>query len=271
MADRARPRRLNVFRLATQALVLALALAGALAVAAEDAQIRRNRAAERKTFSDAEIAQGFFKTAFGAELQVGRNSDRIRKFDGPVRVYVDSRGKPDRSGEVAAVVADIGSRVRGLNISVTRERDESNVLVTLVRDRVFVPTIRRMFGAQRAEQIEDRLAPQCLSGFSTDKSFHIVHADVIVVVDVGNFSFYDCLYEELLQGLGPINDTEAVPWTMFNDRVHKGFFDIYDQYILNILYDARIKPGMTAEEAKPVLPQVLPDVRAWVAKVNGLE
>ena len=49
-----------------------------------------------------------------------------------------------------------------------------------------------------------------------------------------------------------------------------GFFDVYDQYILNILYDPRIKAGMTVEEVKAVLPDVLADVRAWVRKVNDL-
>jgi hypothetical protein len=73
-----------------------------------------------------------------------------------------------------------------------------------------------------------------------------------------------------LQSLGPINDTASVPWTMFNDKVSMGFFDVYDQYILNLLYDPRIKAGMTAEEVKSVLPEVLVDVRAWVKKVNNL-
>jgi Protein of unknown function (DUF2927) len=91
------------------------------------------------------------------------------------------------------------------------------------------------------------------------------------VVDAGDFIFYDCVYEELLQALGPINDDSSVPWTMFNDQVQKGFFDVYDQYLLNILYHPRIRPGMTREEVRAVLPEVLPSVRAFVAKVNGLE
>ena len=49
-----------------------------------------------------------------------------------------------------------------------------------------------------------------------------------------------------------------------------GFFDIYDQYILNLLYDPRIKPGMTVEEVKAVLPDALADVRAFVGKLNNL-
>ena len=94
---------------------------------------------------------------------------------------------------------------------------------------------------------------------------------MILVADAGDFVFYDCVYEELLQALGPINDTDAVPWTMFNDDVRMGFFDVYDQYLLNILYDPRIRPGMTADEVRAVLPQVLADVKAFVARTNNLE
>ena len=57
---------------------------------------------------------------------------------------------------------------------------------------------------------------------------------------------------------------------MFNDDVQMGFFDIYDQYLLNILYDRRIRPGMTRAEVRAVLPEILPSVRAWVAKINKL-
>ena len=71
--------------------------------------------------------------------------------------------------------------------------------------------------------------------------------------------------------LSAINDTASVPWTMFNDNVSMGYFDVYDQYILNLLYDPRIKPGMNVQEVKAVLPEVLATVRAWVAKVNHLE
>ncbi len=93
---------------------------------------------------------------------------------------------------------------------------------------------------------------------------------MILTFDNGDFTFLDCAYEELLQSLGPINDTSSVPWTMFNDDVSMGYFDVYDQYILNLLYDPRIKAGMTVQEVQDVLPEVISDVRAWVAKVNDL-
>jgi hypothetical protein len=237
---------------------------------AENAQIASRRAAERKVFTDTEIADGFFKIAFGAEFQVAGRVDRIRKYDGPVRVLVEGRAKPDRRRQVTEVVADIAAHVDHLDIAVTDDANSANMLVTLVHDRDLASTIRKFFGRDRARQIERSLKPQCLSGFAKDEEYRIVHSDVILVVDAGEFIFFDCVYEEVLQALGPINDDPSVPWSMFNDDVQMGFFGVYDQYLLNILYDPRIRPGMTRDEARAVLQEVLASARTFVAERNRL-
>jgi hypothetical protein len=257
------------------AAALAVAAAAALLTAiepsavAENADIARLRAEQRTRFTDPEIFDGFFKTAFGAEMQLAGRTDRIRKFTGPVRVGVENRAEPDRVAQVAAIVADIREHVANLDIAMATENSAANVVVRLVRNRDVARTIRAYFGDQ-AQRIQHKLDPQCLSGYRKDDSFRIIHSDVILPVDAGDFIFYDCAYEEILQSLGPINDDPTVPWTMFNDDVHKGFFDIYDQYLLNILYDPRVRPGMSRSEVRAVLPQVLPTVRAFIAKINAL-
>ena len=257
-------------RLGLVATLVAALLSGAIASAAENPEIARQRAAERKDFNDAEIVDGFFKIMFTAEFLPGGSADRIRKYDEPVRVYIENRGRPDRSKQTAAVVADIGARVRNLDIAVVGARTDANAVVTLVRDRDLARTIRSVYGNERARRIQRSLDPQCLSGFRKDDSFRIRHSEVILVIDAGAFVFYDCAYEELLQALGPINDDATVPWTMFNDDVQFGFFSVYDQYLLNLLYHPRIKPGMTREEVRPLLTEILPEVRAFVAAKNGL-
>lgn len=105
-------------------------------------------------------------------------------------------------------------------------------------------------------------------GIAKDDAYRIRRAEVILPTDAGEFTFYDCAYEELLQGLGAINDDATVPWTMFNDTVQMGFFDLYDQYLLNILYDPRIRPGMTRAEVEHILPAVLGTVRDQVSRNN---
>jgi hypothetical protein len=237
--------------------------------AGEIPAIASRQRSEKKVFTDAEITDGFLKTAFGAEYHLAGRVDRIRKYDGPVRVFADGT-RADRKAQLAKVVADIGAKVQHLDIATTENSDDANIRVKLVRDRDLYRTITTFYGSERAREIRASLDPQCLSGFRKNEKYEIEHSDVILTVDNGDFVFFDCAYEELLQSLGPINDTASVPWTMFNDSVSMGYFDVYDQYILNLLYDPRIKAGMTVQEVKAVLPEVLTDVRAWVRKVNNL-
>ena len=250
------------------AALIAAALLASFAHA-EDREIAKRRAAEKKSFTDAQIFDGFFRVAFGAELRLAGNSDRIRKYHVPVRVYVDNRTKPDRTAQVGEVVADIKNRIANLDIAMTADKSAANVKVRLIRERDFGRTLRQTFGRQSA-RIQKSLDPQCLSGFRKDGEFRIVHSDVFLVADTNDFTFYDCAYEELLQALGPINDTDKVSWTMFNDDVQMGFFGVYDQYILNILYHPRITAGMTAAQVRVLLPEIIPEVRAFVAKTNNL-
>src|SRR3954462_6480101 len=259
---------------AAAATIAALVLLVSMTVAtpastAEIPAIAARQRIERKSFTDAEITDGFFKTAFGAEYHLAGRVDRIRKYDIPVRVFADG-SRADRKAQLAKIVADIATKVRHLDIAMAATSDDANVLVKLVRDRDLNRTISTFYGSDRAREIRSSLDPQCLSGFRKNERYEIEHSDVILTVDNGDFVFLDCGYEELLQSLGPINDTSSVPWTMFNDNVSMGYFDVYDQYILNLLYDPRIKAGMTVQDVKAVLPDVLADVRTWVRKVNNL-
>ena len=237
---------------------------------AEIPAIASRQRAEKKTFTDSEIIDGFFKTAFGAEYHLAGRVDRIRKYDVPVRVFADGN-RADRKAQLAKVVADIAQRVQHLDIAMAETSDDANVAGQAgARPRSRTAPSRPSTAASGPARSAPRSIRNACPAFARTSNFEIEHSDVILTVDNGDFIFLDCAYEELLQSLGPINDTTSVPWTMFNDNVSMGFFDVYDQYILNILYDPRIKAGMTVAEVKAVLPEVLADVRAWVRKVNDL-
>src|SRR5207237_10846897 len=120
-------------RRAARFLLLLAALTATLAQArAEDPEIAKRRAAERKVFTDAEILKGFFATAFGAEMRIAGRVDRIRKYDLPVRVYVENRVQPDRTAQIAEIVTDIKARVEHLDIAMAADRRQANVVVRLL-------------------------------------------------------------------------------------------------------------------------------------------
>ena len=111
------------------------------AAAGEIPAIASRQRAEKKSFTDSEIIEGFFKTAFGAEYHLAGRVDRIRKYDMPVRVFADGADRPDRKAQLAKVVADIGQRVQHLDIAMAPSSDAANVVVNLVRDRDLSRTI----------------------------------------------------------------------------------------------------------------------------------
>src|ERR1700722_3246811 len=97
--------------LRTLAVILAgIGLVSSLSEAAEIPAVASRQRAERKTFTDSEITEWFFKTAFGAEYHLAGRVDRIRKYDMPVRVFANGGGRPDRKGRLGRGVAGIRAR-----------------------------------------------------------------------------------------------------------------------------------------------------------------
>jgi hypothetical protein len=127
-------------------IVIAMALAevGDGPAHAEDPNISHRRASERTDFTNDEITNGFFKIAFHAELQFDARAERLRKFDEPVGIFVINKGLPDRSPEIAAIVADNQAHVNHLDLAVTNDREAANFIVRLVAGRDFAQTIRTL-------------------------------------------------------------------------------------------------------------------------------
>ena len=70
-----------------------------------------------------------------------------------------------------------------------------------------------------------------------------------------------CLQEELVQALGLGNDHSDVRPSIFNDDEEFALMTRHDEYLLRILYDPRLKSGMTAEEAMPIVREIIADLR----------
>tara|TARA_R110002094_G_scaffold165190_2_gene149063 strand:+ start:858 stop:1811 length:954 start_codon:yes stop_codon:yes gene_type:complete len=61
-----------------------------------------------------------------------------------------------------------------------------------------------------------------------------------------------CIHEELAQGLGLANDSPAARPSIFNDDDEFALLTRHDELLLQMLYDPRLKPGMTAAQAAPL-------------------
>ena len=75
------------------------------------------------------------------------------------------------------------------------------------------------------------------------------------------------MVEEIAQSLGPVNDNDALVHSIFNDQSRISGFSVFDWFILNMLYDRRVRNGMTEREVVRVLPAVIRDARARLPRV----
>ena len=62
-----------------------------------------------------------------------------------------------------------------------------------------------------------------------------------------------CIHEELAQGLGLANDSPEARPSIFNDDDEFALLTSHDEALLAMLYDDRLTPGMSLEEARPVV------------------
>ena len=71
-----------------------------------------------------------------------------------------------------------------------------------------------------------------------------------------------CIHEEVAQGLGLANDSPRARPSIFNDDDEFALLTRHDELLLEMLYDPRLRPGMTAAEAMPI-------VRVMAAELTG--
>lgn len=235
-------------RLTVFSLVLGLALFGSAAGSAP------------ATFSDRELIDGFMRTVFGSEnIWVARNAkNRVSKFAGPVRVFVSDKAKSRTSPDVRRFIRDVNRRVSSLRISTTSSRSKANYHVYLVKRTDYQAIIRETLPDVRTGFLE-RAACSGIAFLRPDGA--ISRAIAFIVVDEGQHMFRHCMVEEILQGLGPSNDSPRLEHSIFNDRNATDQFTSFDSYILNMLYHPRIKAGMRRSQVRELLPSIVRDVR----------
>ncbi|NIZ15683.1 DUF2927 domain-containing protein [Phaeobacter sp. HF9A] len=69
-----------------------------------------------------------------------------------------------------------------------------------------------------------------------------------------------CIHEEVAQGLGLRNDSPKARPSIFNDDDEFARLTSHDEKLLQMLYDRRLRVGMSAAEARPVVTRIAQEV-----------
>ncbi|MCI4662914.1 MAG: DUF2927 domain-containing protein [Neomegalonema sp.] len=83
---------------------------------------------------------------------------------------------------------------------------------------------------------------------------------IYIPLDLPPHDVRTCFYEEILQGMGPLNDLFRLPDSIFNDENSHLRPTKFDLLMLKALYDPRIKPGMSREQAEPIAREILAEI-----------
>ena len=252
--------------------------------------MRVDRAPSDIPLSPALLQDSFSRLAFQFENDPFHDgsdhggAQMIRKWRTPVAYAVASNAR-DRL-KIEAPVRDFVERLRtvtGHDFIETRldddETETTNLIVLFLRDSDFKSLVsyQSLLDAGYIRRTEDSDwyaflnravepwydAPSPCAGhvLTTDGSDGSVPGEVIFAVvmiraELPGALIESCIEEEMAQTLGLFNDDPKVRPTIFNDDEEFGLLTEHDRLLLSILYDQRLKPGMSRETAMPLVRQI---------------
>jgi Protein of unknown function (DUF2927) len=223
--------------------------------------LRTERDPPDVAYSNARLVENFRRIAFFTYPNDERHVAKpLTKWHGPIRYAVI--GTDLDADQVDALMARL-SALTGLPIIPVGE-DEANFVVLLLDDRerrlakrAFADVESRAFFDSFVSAIFDCGA---LADWSDDDP-EITRALVYLHGDLQGLYRRLCFHEEISQSLGLFNDDPTVRPSIFNDDDEFALLTTHDEYLLRILYDPRLRSGMTPEEAMPVVERIVEGLR----------
>lgn len=218
-----------------------------------------------------DLARNFERIAFVNEhsgrtgLYAGGQSEvKLTRWEKPVRITTDfgptvppKTRTADRT-EIDAF-ADRLARVTGHSIR-SVQRDGNFIVVIAGQDdtayvqqrlKTLVPNIP----PDRLALLRNLQRPYFCFVFtfaSPNAADTITKAVAFIRAENSDLLRLSCIHEEIAQGLGLSNDSPSARPSIFNDDDEFALLTSHDEKLLSMLYDPRLKPGMSGEEARPV-------------------
>ncbi|TFL19596.1 DUF2927 domain-containing protein [Jannaschia formosa] len=239
--------------------------------------MRRDGGGIDTRFTAEDLARNFEEIAFRSELSfrggalTTASSDRdgvLRRWTGSVRIelhFGDSVGPQMRREERLRLEAYAARlrRVTGHPISVVGNRGNFHVfLVDVDEQRALAPRLQELLptgelkNATSIATLGRQVYCSIVAWPARDGSFSNGLAVTFVRAELPDLSRLACYHEEIAQGLGLGNDSPLARPSIFNDDDEFALLTTHDEYLLRILYDPRLRPGMTAREARPIVRQI---------------
>jgi hypothetical protein len=213
------------------------------------------------SYSNARLIENFRRIAFYTYPNDERHVPKpLTKWRGPIRYAV--LGTQADSAQVDRLMHRL-SGLTGLAIEQVGE-GEANFVVLLL-DEAEQRLARRAFADADSRAFFDGFVSAifdcgAISDWS-DEDPEITRALIYLHGDLSGLYRRLCFHEEISQSLGLFNDDPTVRPSIFNDDDEFALLTRHDEYLLRILYDPRLRSGMTPDEAMPLVVRIVDELR----------
>jgi hypothetical protein len=224
-------------------------------------------------FTQRDVVRNFLRIAFyeeytdaGGRLVAREAASRMHRWDKPVRLTIefgDSMSARDKSKDTAILnsFAQRLARVSGHPISTGRNGNFHVFVVSENERRALEPRLRQIMPNISRTALNTVInlpeSTYCLA-FATDPEQDGTYDQAIAIIRAEHPDLLraSCIHEEVTQGLGLSNDFPLARPSIFNDDEEFGFLTGHDEILLKMLYDRRLRPGMTEGEARPIVERI---------------
>jgi hypothetical protein len=227
--------------------------------------LRRDGGGSDTPFTNTMLARNFEQIAlyneYDSTFSARGGPSPLRRWEAPVRmdlIFGDGVPPSQRNTDSANIrdYATRLGRVTGHPVSMSKR---ANFIVIIAgeddRGEALAQAAARLPGVSEAS-----LAPlrnlrndtYCVVAAYASGTGSNVYTTALAVIRAENPSLLrlSCIHEELAQGMGLANDSPGARPSIFNDDDEFALLTRHDELLLQMLYDPRLSPGMTADEAR---------------------
>jgi len=213
------------------------------------------------------VAQRSETQTIGETVVVEGDSIPVTRWEMPIRLWTTGQTARDIA-HLDALSARI-EQLTPLSVEPVTTSEDANVFI-LIADaderRDLVGAISSVAGERASPLVTawpDLPEYPCIARVFIDPQEHTLQmAMILVKAELSGDFRTSCLTEEFVQALGLFNDGPEVRPSIFNDDAEFIELTRHDEYLLQILYDRRLRPGMLRAEAEPIVREIAAELLA---------
>ena len=187
----------------------------------------------------------FERIAFSSEMRSDRRKGILVKWQVPVRVWVPRDGVGDR------YLLPVHRRLQEL-MRITGHD------IALAGPHTGTGNLHLRFVSRSQVEAKAQADAACYTQV-IERGGVIVWGDIYIARD-SEEQIAHCLTEELVQSLGLLDDSPLIAGSIFSETTDHEHLIFADSVLLEVLYNRRLTPGMSKQQAMPIVRTLIGDI-----------